>query len=332
MSQRPDLQEQVDLLRYRVNGLSFMAIALTVAVVFLLSCDAHAAPRVGSYMQQMSDGSPLVVAGRLDSARVAYLATFDDAVLNATPWLQGNDGQPRTDVFVALRRANPAQRLWLYVSMDPWLPQSFRPQPTDRSAYRDLFDAMAAGNGFLYGTDGERWYGNYGLNAADYWTMWRVGDVLTRLVRLGLVDGVFLDNLTQSIGWTDRSGARILDISRAGFATDTQMDSARTVNIALLIRRLHEAGGCGFLVAVNCGPEPAPAGTDVTFREGLGVFTTLNQARAFCRSPGMHWIRGDCWDAASCYAMQVWMKSAALGNPNVVISAGPGTGWPPEGR
>lgn len=300
------------------------------AVVMLaLGGDSESAvPRAASYASQRSDGSPLVVRGVIDTARVQFLARFDDVTLNIVPWVQDVNGAPRADVPLMLRRLNPGIRLWLYVSMDPWLPQDFRPQPWDQSGYRDVFTAMAAGNGFLYGTDGARWHVNYGLNAGDYSTMWRVGDVLTRMVRLRLVDGIFMDNLSPSITWTSNS-ARPLDVERAGFRSLAAMDSARAVNIETLIKRLHAAGGCGFLVAMN-GTGPKPAGLDVDFMEGLGILPTSSvaAARAWMRTPGIHWLMADTW--GDCAGARTLLRSIAAGSRSrAIISAGPATEWPP---
>jgi hypothetical protein len=117
-------------------------------------------------------------------------------------------------------------------------------------------------------------------------------------------------------------------VERAGFRSLAAMDSARVVNIELLIARLHEAGGCGFLVAVNGGPQPRPKGCDVDFREGLGSLpgSSVAEVRRWLKEPGMHWLSSG--PGEDCVATRVLLRSLACCSPGAIIS-GNGGSWPP---
>ena len=229
---------------------------LIIAIAVVTRC-AHAQPRAASYAKQSSGGYPLIAAGRIDTAAVQHLARFDDVTLEASPWGQNVNGAPRADVPLMLRQLNPRIRLWLYtLAGDFWLLPTFVPQANDHSAFRDIFDAINAGNGWLYGTDGAQWYGNYRVNLADSATVRRLGDIYISLVALRLFDGIFLDDCHTSIAWTDKPERR-LDVERAGFRSLAAMDSSRLANVTRLVARVRAAAPCGFLVAMN-GTGPVP--------------------------------------------------------------------------
>lgn len=295
-------------------------------VLLMFAASANAQPRAASYAKQSSGGFPLIAAGRIDTAAVAYLSRFDDVTLEAAPWAQNVNGAPRADVPLMLRQMNPRIRLWLYVlAGDFWLPPTFQPQASDRSAYRLIFDAVNAGNGWLYGTDGAQWYDNYRVNLADSATVRRLGDVYVRLVSLRLFDGIFLDCTSTSIAWTSR-GARTLDVERAGFPTLAAMDSARLANVTRLVARVRAAGGCGFLVALN-GTGPVPPNVQVQFREGLGSLITEADAADFMARPGLRWLKGECGSPSECEAKRAALLRAANGRG--IVSLGADRAWPP---
>ena len=284
--------------------------------------------RAGSYFQQKSDGSPLVLPdGKLDRAKLIALSRFDDVCLSAVPWAQGLDGEPRTDAIFALRRLNTRIRLWLYVPVDPWLPREWVSQRSDWSAYTLIHAELAAGNGFLYGTDGDWWHEMYRVNAGDADTMTRLGEVLAGMVCLRLFDGIFLDNLSPSIAWTNGSEGRTLDVARAGFGSLAEMDAARLANIEALIKKLHDTWP-PLLVALN-GTGPRPAGLDYDFREGLGSLITDNAAKQWMRSPGNHWLKLEEY-GGDCATARTRLRSIAVSaSGEAIISAGPNTDWPP---
>lgn len=296
-------------------------------LALLIVAHPASAQRAASYSKQSSGGFPLVAAGRIDTAAVRHLARFDDVTLEAAPWAQNVNGAPRADVPLLLRQLNPKIRLWLYVlAGDFWLPPTFVPQAGDRSAFREVFDAINAGNGWLYGVDGAQWYENYRVNLADSATARRLGDVYVRLVSLRLWDGMFMDDAHTSIAWTS-SGARTLDADRAGFRSLAAMDSARLVNITRLIARVRAAGGCGFLVAVN-GTGPKPANANVDMREGLGSLISEDAATVWMQGPGLHWLKAECYSPAECEAKAAALLRASGGRG--IVSLGPDRGWKPE--
>ena len=308
---------------YCVGGYALIAF---LAALCWLSCEPAHAQRAASYAKQSSGGYPLIAAGRIDTAAVAYLARFDDVTLEAAPWAMNVNGAPRADVPLMLRQLNPRIRLWLYVlTGDFWLPPTFQPQANDRSAYREQFDAVNAGNGWLYGTDGAQWFPDYRVNLADSATVRRLGDMYVRLVSLRLFDGIFLDDCHTSIAWTDKPERR-LDVERAGFATLAAMDSARLANVTRLVARVRAAGGCGFLVAMN-GTGPVPANVQVQFREGLGSLISEAEATDWMARPGLRWLKAECYSPADCAAKAALLLRCANGRG--IVSLGPDRGWKP---
>ena len=319
----------------------FWAVYWTLGVLGLLSqaasC-AHSAPlRVASYASQRSSGWPLVVmppainAGAVDTAAVRLLARYDDVTLELTPWAKGVDGTPRADVPLALRALNPRIRLWLYVlAGDQWLPPTFVPQASDRSAFADAFRAVNAGNGWLYGKDGAQWWPNYRVNLADSATVERLGAVYSSALSAHLFDGIFLDCAHTSIAWTSNA-ARTLDVERAGFATLAAMDSARLANMERLIARLKASSPC-LLVAFN-GTGPMPAGADYRMQEGIGRLVTAREAIAQVKQGGRWFLKSECYSDAECAARLSTLRGVAVfASGEVIISAGPDRGWPPIGR
>jgi len=306
-----------------------IAVLVLAAVAVYIPATAHA-QRAASYAKQSSGGYPLIAAGRIDTAAVQYLARFDDVTLEAAPWAMNVNGTPRADVPLMLRQLNPRIRLWLYVlTGDFWLPPTFVPQAGDRSSYRLIFDAVNAGNGWLYDTDGAQWFPDYRVNLADSATVRRLGDIYISLVALRLWDGIVLDDCSTSIAWTSGTG-RNLDVQRAGFATLAAMDSARLSNATKLISRLHSVGGCGFMVCVN-GTGPTPKGTDVTFREGVGSLISVSEAKVWMASPGKHWLKMECYSPEQC--AEKWAAIKLIGGRSTnIVSGGPDRGWPPEAK
>ena len=76
-----------------------------------------------------------------------------------SPFARAYNGEPDTRVPMMLRKLNPRIRLWMYVlAGDFWLPPTFQPQASDRSAFRLAFDAVNAGNGWLYDTSGAQFF------------------------------------------------------------------------------------------------------------------------------------------------------------------------------
>ena len=260
----------------------------------------------------------------MDTAAVRYLSRFDDVTLEATPWAQGVDGWARADVPLRLRALHPGIRLWLYVlAGDQWLPPTFVPQSWDHSAFRDVFDAVNHTGGWLYGTDGQQWFANYRVDLGRSATVDALGSVYERLVGTRMFDGIFLDDCSTSIAWTN-NGQRQLDFRRAGFPSLAAMDSARSANVTRLIARLHAAGGCGFQVALN-GTGPKPAGLDVDFREGLGSLVSPDEAMRWMETPGTHWLDGSCW--GDCSGMAALLRGIAT-HGRAIISCGPGRDGP----
>ena len=298
---------------------------------------ANAQPRAASYAKQSSGGYPLIAAGRIDTAAVQYLAKFDDVTLEAAPWAMNVNGAPRADVPLMLRQLNPRIRLWLYtLAGDFWLPPTFVPQANDRSAYREQFDAVNAGNGWLYGTDGALWFPDYRVNLADSATVRRLGDLYVRLVSLRLWDAMFLDDCHTSIAWTTPHTVlwdadtlpvltRFLDVRRAGFRSVAAMDSARLANVTRLVARVRAAGGCGFLVAMN-GTGPVPPNVQVQMREGLGTLISEAEATDWMARPGLRWMKAECYSPAECEQKRAMLLRCANGRG--IVSLGPDRGWP----
>lgn len=316
-------------MRVRDYAVAFVAALMLgmVAVSPLLVpvLNAGAAPRTGSYASQRSSGWPLMAADRIVEPNLSALGRFKDATLEIAPFLQSTDGKPRPEVPLTLR--SMGTRVWLYVLVgDQWLPPAFTPQSWDRSGFRDIFDAVNRGNGWLYDTSGGQWFENYRVNLADSATVRRMGDVYTRVLRLGLVDGILMDDCHTSIAWTSKPD-RPLDVERAGFATLAAMDSSRKANIERLIVRLHAAGGCGFLVCIN-GTGPKPKGTDMDFREGLGSLISVAEAKTWMASPGKHWLKAEAYTPEETATMLLMLKQVG-GRSASVVSLGPGREWPP---
>lgn len=289
--------------------------------------------RWASYAKQSGSGAPLVVDGKVDEAAVALLSRFDDVTLEITPWAQDLNGLPRPDVPLMLRRLNPRIRLWLYALVgDQWLSPSFKPQDSDRSGFRDAFDAVNGGNGWLYDMDGNQWLENYRVNLADTDTVLRLSAVYARFVATHLFDGIFLDDAHTSIAWTTRNAPSMLDVGRAGFDSSADMDAARLANINLLVESLKDAGGQCFMVAVN-GTGPKPEGVDYDMREGLGRLINVADASAWLRSPGNHWLKAEAYTPEEVKAKVTLLKlMAPRGAGDVILSCGPDRGWKPEGR
>lgn len=278
--------------------------------------------RIASYALQASSGAPLVVAGRVDTAAVRALSRYDDVTLEATPWAMDVPGNARADVPLMLRQMNPRIRLWLYVlAGDQWLPPTFTVAYWDRSAFGYVFKAVSLTHGWLYGTDGEQWFQNYRVDLGNAATVDALAGIYCSLISTRLFDGIFLDDCHTSIAWTN-NGQRQLDYRRAGYASIAAMDSARAANIDRLIARLHAAGGCGFLVALN-GTGPKPKALDVDFREGLGSLVSVDEAMRWMETPGTHWLMADCWDG--CSGMGSLLRGIGS-HGDAIISAGPGRG------
>ena len=310
------------------------AAILLVALVAGIYTATSEAQRAASYAKQSSSGYPLVVApplvnaGAIDSANVAYLARFNDVTMEAVPWAQGMNGAPRADVPLLLRQSNPRIRLWLYVlTGDFWLTPAYKPQASDRSAYRLIFDAINAGNGWLYDVDGAQWFENYRVNLADKATVVRLADVYRSLVALRLWDGLFMDDAHTSIAWTSKPGQRVLDVERAGFRSLAAMDSARKVNVEYIISRVKAAGPCGFMVATN-GTGPKPYNSNVDFREGLGILISEAEATEWMATPGLHWLKSEAWSPQEVEAKRAMLLRCANGRG--IVSLGADREWKPE--
>ena len=320
----------------------FLGGAVITAALMSDCHSAKAAPiRVASYASQRSSGAPLVVmppainAGAVDTAAVRYLSRYDDVTLELTPWAHDVNGQPRADVPLMLRSLNPRIRLWLYVlAGDQWLPPTFRPSVADKSAFAAAFNAVNAGNGWLYGTDGAQWMPdgqkNYRVNLADSTTVARLGDVYASALSTHLFDGIFLDCAHTSIAWTSKPDRR-LDVARAGFATLAAMDSARLANVERLIARLKAAQPC-LLVAFN-GTGPMPAGADVRMQEGIGRLVTAREAVALVKGGGTWHLKAECYSPVECQARLSMLRGIAVfAKGEVIISCGGDRAWPPVGR
>ena len=315
-----------------VIGFAVGIVVTLLVMVVVWPAPAHA-QRAASYAKQSSSGYPLVVApplvnaGAIDSANVAYLARFNDVTMEAAPWAQAVSGAPRADVPLMLRQLNPRIRLWLYVlTGDFWLTPAYKPQASDRSAYRLIFDAINAGNGWLYGVDGAQWWENYRVNLADKATVVRLADVYCKLVGLRLWDGLFMDDAHTSIAWTSKPERR-LDVERAGFATLAAMDSARKVNVEYIISRVKAAGPCGFMVATN-GTGPKPYNSNVDFREGLGILISEAEATEWMATPGLHWLKSEAWSPQEVEAKRAMLLRCANGRG--IVSLGADREWKPE--
>ena len=75
------------------------------------------------------------------------------------------------------------------------------------------------------------------------------------------------------------------------------------------------------------------ADVDVDFREGLGTFITPTEAIAWMRTPGLHWLKAECYDSLSCVSkLRSARAVAAFGGSRAIYSVGPDRGWPPVGR
>jgi hypothetical protein len=110
------------------------------------------------------------------------------------------------------------------------------------------------------------------------------------------------------------------------------MDSARLANVEALAARLHAAGGPCFLVAAN-GTAPGVAGIDVDMREGLGRSITVADAIKWAKTPGFHWLKGECYSPAECASKLSSLRGVAVFARNrIIISCGPDRDWPPVGR
>jgi len=288
--------------------------------------------RIASYAKQTSSGFPLINRDHtINRYNVELLAKFDDVTLEMTPFARDITGEADARVPMLLRRLNPDIRIWMYVLLgDFWLPPTFVPNPADWSALRLWFDAINAGNGWLYGVDGELWHENYRVNLADEMTAWRLGDVLCSLVKLRLFDGIFLDDCHTSIEWTDKP-ERHLDVKRAGFSTLPEMDAARLSNITALIERLRHASGYGsnFLVATNgTGTPPSP---DIEMREGIGRLVGPNEALEWIKKYRGHWLKAEAYSVAEQdqKAEMLFGLAALSGQGDPIISLGPDREWPP---
>lgn len=292
------------------------------------ACSAET--RIGAYTLTRSWGAPFVVNGVVDTNIVKYYAYFDDVTLDATPWGEDVNNAPRADVPFLLRKYNPKIRIWLYVMPgDFWLSPNFVPNPSDLSAYRDMFDAISSTNGWLWGTDGLQWLDNNRVDVANKNTMKALGDVYERLIKTKIYDGIFMDNTLTSIAWQDGTYGRHIDYKRAGFQSLAAMDSARYINIVNMIDRMKKAGGPSFLTSVNT-LWPRPYNLDVDFKEGLGSLngSDLNTVNQWVTYPGWHWLKGECYNSSDCSAMSKLLKSIAA-KGNVIIYCGPDREWPP---
>jgi hypothetical protein len=299
-------------------------------VLLFIATTCSAEPRLASYAGQRSSGFPLIVNGKIDTIAVKKLAYFDDVCLGITPWAQDINGAPRTDVIFLLRKLNPNIRLWLScLTGDFWLAPTHKYPLSDKSGFREVFDAINSTNGWVWGTDSLQWHPCYRVDLGNAATVKAIGDLYVKFIKTGLFDGIFMDCAHTSIAWTSHNSVVKLDYRRLGFSSLATMDSSRRANIVTLIDRLHEAGGCGFLVGLN-GTGPKPPNLDLDLREGLGSLITVAQAIEWIESPGLHWLKAECWNPYECAAMAILQKKiAARSYHRVIISSGPDAGWPP---
>lgn len=194
-------------------------------------------PRPFTYGGVRSNGWPLIkyvnpaaapyppVDSALDMNAIRAIARYPLIAMDMCPIIPW-----RQDILVEIKKANPSTKIVAYVLAGHYYIGPTADPNVDYLAQVNA--AIAATNGILYDTTGVQWLDNYSVNWANKPTadtllsIWK-----SRVLPNTKLDGMFLDCIYPSgIGWTTPYGARVLDISRAGYTTKAKFDSAWAAN------------------------------------------------------------------------------------------------------
>lgn len=228
-------------------GCAFALLLLSGAGV----ASAQDYPRLGMYGICTELGYPLLDAnGQQDPVVLDALARYHQVILPVTPITPY-----RPDLALALRARRPDLRLVAYVpGQNIW--EARQPDSTVHfpTRYRRLVDSLGA---HLYNTRGQ--YHSQGrVNFARrvggrYVMAEKAADLFHQVVRgSGDWDGIFVDVLCSSLGWT-QSPAESIDFVRAGYPTFAAFDAAWGAAVDTLGDRLRRLCGPDFLIMGNCG-------------------------------------------------------------------------------
>lgn len=230
-------------------------LGIVVGGCLVCAAPARAAvhPRLALYGGVHNANFPLTVgneSGPLNDAALDAEARYHDLILqpsNITPY--------RPDILAALRQRRPDVQLYAYI-LGHYIWQvsnadSLVHYPTRyRRMVRDL-------NGFLYNQAGTEFSGaNVNLAKRDGLGRFVVAEGLADLFhdvlfQSGQWDGLFIDQLCNSILWMESATERI-DYSRAGYPTLNAFDLAWKAASDTLADRLRREVGNDFVLVGNC--------------------------------------------------------------------------------
>ena len=296
--------------------------------MLLLAAGAAAAepfPKVASYAALRSSGYPLVkvVDGPVDPLTARRLARHPLVTLDVCPvW------PSRPDIALALRQFNPTMKILGYVTpADFWLDPSFVPLPSDQSYPALVHRALTATNGWLYGRDGAVWVNGFRVNLGKRAVADTLAGLYATVVSSRIFDGLFMDQLSSSVGWTDGTGGRRIDVARAGFASLAAMDSARAVNCLRIVQRVRTASAVAQVVIGN-GTSSSTMGLDGWMREGLGTLISGSAAVQWVRASmrDFDWLKSEGgwsgpYSSTYCRVARYTLGIASLGRARASMSS-----------
>lgn len=243
--------------------------ALACAGPLVAPVAAQPYPRLGLYGSVLGGGYPYTKPDfTLDTLQIRRAARYQQIVLDVYPI-----SPYRPDIVQAMRAVNPNAKFLAYLlAEDIWLTgdaDSLRHIPTViRRTVRDL-------GGFLYdrNTGGE--YSTIAINLAKKVNgRYVVAEAMANIMRdhiiaTGLWDGIFTDIFCHTVSWTQNGTGRVIDLTRAGYASAAALDAAWAEAADTLAARLRRDGGPAFELVGNCGPSSEHAYYNGWMRENF---------------------------------------------------------------